>query len=81
MKPSQEKFDPEKKQSAIDLIKTVKDSEGNVTGKQTEFMQQVEEFFVEEKDNRFWCLNESNFINSIQCLICLLPKSKALSLF
>ena len=50
MKPSHEKFDSEKKQSAIDLIKTVKDCEGDVTGKQTEFMQQIEEFFSEKKD-------------------------------
>ncbi len=47
LKPSLAKFDAEKRASALDLLQKVADCEGNRTGKQEEFMNQLMPFFQE----------------------------------
>ena len=45
MKPSIEKFDSEKKTSALSMIQHVANCEGNISGKQSKFMSQAAPYF------------------------------------
>jgi len=55
LKPSLDKFDSEKKQSALDMLHQVADCEGTRTGKQQAFMDKLIPFFQEASEvERKW---------------------------